>query len=177
MKLNFTVDGVQHNINVNADKPLNRILEELVPSFAISNACKNASCGNCMVLINGNAALSCLIPAFRANGTSVMTYSAFRKTRFCHAIERAYAETGTRPCEQCYASKTLLIGSLLNRYDQTRTILDVNKTQDNKQNTSIYDHSYLEREFGLVSCKCVDVGQLAQVVELAYAFRRRQSGR
>ena len=177
MKLNFTVDGIQHSITVNADKPLNRIIEEMVPSFAISSGCRNASCGNCMVLVNGNAALSCLIPAFRANGASILTYSGFRKTRFCHAIERAYAETGTRPCEQCYAAKTLLIGSLLSRYDQTRTILDVNKTQDNKQNISIYDQNYLAREFGIVSCKCVDVGQLAKVVELAYTFRRRQSGR
>lgn len=177
MKLNCTIDGIQCSMIVNADKPLNRILEEKVPAFPVTNACHDGACGNCIVLVNGNAVLACLTPAFRINGAAILTYSGFRKTRFCHAIERAYAETGAKPCTQCYASKTLLIGSILNRYNQTRTVLDVEHRQGNIQNTSIFDQEYLAREFGINSCKCVDMNQMAQVVELAYAFRRRQSGR
>ena len=177
MKLNCTIDGTQHSMIVNADKPLSRILAELVPSFPISSGCKNGSCGNCMVLVNGNASLSCLIPAFRANGTAILTYSGFRKTRFCHVIERAYAETGVSPCPECYAAKTLLIGGLLNRYDQTRKNLDLERTNENRQTTSIFDLEYLAREFGINSCKCVDINRLAEVIDLAYTYRRRQSGR
>jgi len=177
MKLNCTIDGTQHSMIVNADKPLNLILREAADSFPIASRCLHASCGNCMVLINGSAALSCLIPAFRVNGAAILTYAGFRKTRFCHDIERAYAETDTRPCSQCYASKTLLIGSLLNRYDQTRATLHMDLRDENRQTTSILDQDYIEKEMGINMCSCTQFTQIEKVIELAYTYRRRRSGR
>ena len=171
MKINCTIDGNQYNLTVNADKPLYSILTELFPSFQIQNGCRKASCGNCMVLINGSAVLSCLVPAFRVPGTAILTYSGFRKTRFCHDIERAYAETGITPCSQCYASKTLLIGSLLNRMDQSKPGI-----QEIKYTASV-SPEYLEKELSLINCRCTEISKLENVIRLAYTYRRRRSGR
>lgn len=176
MKLNCTIDGTQQSMIVNANKPLNRILEELSDTFVRNHGCLDAGCGNCIVLINGAARLSCLIPAFRVNGAAILTYAGFRKTRFCHDIERAYAETGVKPCAQCYASKTILIGGILNRYDQTRASSMIKGEGENKANYSIYSREYLEREMNINVCKCTDIDDIAKVVELAYTYRRQRSG-
>jgi len=177
MKLNCTIDGTQTSMIVNANKPLSRILEEQSDSFVKNHGCRDAGCGNCIVLINGAARLSCLIPAFRVNGAAILTYAGFRKTRFCHDIERAYAETGVKPCSMCYASKTILIGGLLNRYDQTRASTMIHKEGESKVSYSIYSREYLEREMGINVCRCTDIEDLAKVVELAYTYRRQRSGR
>ena len=176
MKLNCTVDGTQYSLNVAADKPLNLIISEISSPFPKKDNCTGASCGNCIVLINGSAALSCLIPAFKANGKAILTYSGFRITRFCHYIERAYAQTGIYPCSQCYAAKTILIGGLLNRFAQSGAELKILNKDTNRQNNSIYNLDYIEKEFNLIQCNCLEISKLAQVIELAYAYRRRRSG-
>ena len=118
MRLNCTINGSQYSLVVNSDKPLNHILKEHIITFSENSQCLGASCGNCIVLINGNAALSCLIPAFKLNGASILTFEGFQKTRFCHDIERAYADIGNQPCPQCYAAKTIIIESILNKIDK-----------------------------------------------------------
>ena len=121
MRLNCNINGSQYSLVVNSDKPLSEILKEQIITFADNSQCQGASCGNCIVLINGNAALSCLLPAFKINGASILTFEGFQKTRFCHDIERAYAEIGNQPCPQCYASKTIIIESILNKARHTIT--------------------------------------------------------
>ena len=118
MRLTCNINGSQYSLVVNSDKPLNQILKEHIISFAENSQCMGASCGNCIVLINGNAALSCLVPAFKLNGASILTFEGFQKTRFCHDIERAYADVGNQPCPQCYPSKTIIIESILNKVDK-----------------------------------------------------------
>ena len=118
MRLNCNINGSQYSLVVSSDKPLSQILREQIITFAENSQCLGASCGNCMVLINGNAALSCLVPAFKINGASILTFEGFQKTRFCHDIERAYAEVGNQPCPQCYPSKTIIIESILNKVDK-----------------------------------------------------------
>ena len=74
MRLNCNINGSQYSLVVSSDKPLSQILREHIITFAENSQCLGASCGNCMVLINGNAALSCLVPAFKINGASILTF-------------------------------------------------------------------------------------------------------
>ena len=118
MRLTCNINGTQYSLVVNSDKPLSQILRENIITFAENSQCLGASCGNCIVLINGSAALSCLVPAFKLNGASILTFEGFQKTRFCHDIERAFADVGNQPCPQCYPSKTVIIESILNKLDK-----------------------------------------------------------
>lgn len=177
MKISCTIDGTVYNLNVNADKPLNLIISELLDSFQKKSDCTNASCGNCLILINGNAVLSCLVPAFKVNNLSILTYSGFKKTRSCHDIEKAYLQLGIHPCSQCYASKTLLIGSLLNRFSLSYQNRAFGVNDIKNEETSISNPKYLEKELSLINCNCTDIDNLIKIIELAYQNRRKRSGR
>lgn len=173
MKFSCNIDGNDYSFNENADKPLNKILQEILESFPVNNSCRGANCGNCLVMINGVCSLSCLIPACKLPSTSILTYEGFRKTRGYHDIERAFQEVETQPCEQCLASKTLLIESILRKMEKEKTIMPAK----NKQHTSLISREYISKEISVSKCKCIDIAQLEKIINLAYQFRSRRNGR
>ena len=199
MRLNCNINGSQYSLVVNSDKPLSEILKEQIITFADNSQCQGASCGNCIVLINGNAALSCLLPAFKINGSSILTFEGFQKTRFCHDIERAYAEIGNQPCPQCYASKTIIIESILNKVDkenQNRMSSFAmgnareGELQQSQGATSANEQAarsrsgmgnistdMIAREMAMSSCQCIEISDLEKIINLAYRFRSRRRAR
>ena len=199
MRLNCNINGSQYSLVVNSDKPLSEILKEQIITFADNSQCQGASCGNCIVLINGNAALSCLLPAFKINGSSILTFEGFQKTRFCHDIERAYAEIGNQPCPQCYASKTIIIESILNKVDKENQNRISNfamgntaqgDMQQNQSASSANEQAarsrsgmgnisteMIAREMAMSSCQCIEISDLEKIINLAYRFRSRRRAR
>ncbi len=194
MRLNCIINGTQYSLVVNSDKPLNQILNEQIPTFAQNTQCLGASCGNCIVLINGNAALSCLVPAFKLNGASILTFEGFQKTRFCHDIERAYADVGNQPCPQCYPSKTVIIESILNKVDKENQsrISGFNMMQSemqskpsnaneqaarNRSGSGTISTEMIAREMAMSSCQCIEVSDLEKIINLAYKYRSRRRAR
>jgi len=175
MKLNCTIDDTVYSLNVNANKPLNLILEETLESFSYNSKCLGANCGNCIVLLNGVCTLSCLVPAFKLQNSVILTYEGFSKTRNCHDIERAYHETGINPCRQCFASKTLLIESLLQKLDERKK--NSKPSLLTRKNEQIFNADLIAKELGLNACKCLDSVQLSRVIVLAYQYRSRRRGK
>ena len=197
MRLNCNINGSQYSLVVNSDKPLSEILKEQIITFADNSQCQGASCGNCIVLINGNAALSCLLPAFKINGSSILTFEGFQKTRFCHDIERAYAEIGNQPCPQCYASKTIIIESILNKVDkenqnrmsnfamgtregdlQSQGASSANEqAARSRSGMGTISTEMIAREMAMSSCQCIEISDLEKIINLAYRFRSRRRAR
>ena len=199
MRLNCNINGSQYSLVVNSDKPLSVILRELILPFAENSRCMGAECGNCIVLINGSAALSCLVPAFRLNGASILTFEGFQKTRFCHDIERAYADIGNQPCPQCYPSKTIIIESILNKVDkenQSRISgfrigsgghADLQSHQNDssaneqaarsRSGTGNISPELIAREMEMSRCKCIELTDLEKIINLAYKYRSRRRAR
>jgi isoquinoline 1-oxidoreductase subunit alpha len=191
MRLNCNINGTSVSLVVNSDKPLNSILTDLIPTFPDNSQCLGASCGNCIVLLNGMATLSCLVPAFRLNGASITTFDGFRKTRSFHDIERAYNDIGNQPCPQCYASKTLLIEALLLRMDKETQ----NKTYSNftmpiggaasaneqaarsRAGVGTFDPQVIAQEFSMCKCQCIELSELEKIINLAYKYRSRRRAR
>lgn len=200
MRLNCNINGSQYSLVVNSDKPLNQILRELIITFAENSQCQGASCGNCIVLINGDAALSCLVPAFKLNGASILTFEGFQKTRFCHDIERAYADIGNQPCPQCYPSKTIIIESILNKVDKEnqnrisgfrigsggRSEFGPTSQGDSTANeqaarsrsgSGTISTELIAREMAMSSCQCIEISDLEKIINLAYKYRSRRRAR
>ena len=200
MRLNCNINGSQYSLVVNSDKPLSQILREQIISFAENSQCLGASCGNCIVLINGNAALSCLVPAFKLNGASILTFEGFQKTRFCHDIERAYADVGNQPCPQCYPSKTIIIESILNKVDKENqnrmsnfamgmvNQSDLTQSQSSQSNANeqaarsrtgagSISTEIIAKEMSMSSCQCIEISDLEKIINLAYKYRSRRRAR
>lgn len=190
MKLNCNINGTSVSLVVSSDKPLSYILRDLIVTFNDNSQCLGASCGNCIVLLNGTAVLSCLIPAFRLNGSSIITFDGFRKTRSFHDIERAYTDIGNQPCPQCYASKTLLIESLLLKKDKenqatsrsnfSSPIASFRANQQaarSRAGLGTFDSQVIAQEFSMCKCQCIELSELEKIINLAYKYRSRRRAR
>src|SRR5574344_814849 len=127
MNIDCNIDGKNYSFSTNSDKPLLQILIEDLEVESMMSLCKGAYCGNCVVLLDGEAVLSCLVPAFELRSKTILTFEGFSKTKNYRDIERAYNSTGHKPCQYCYNSKTLLIESIVNRYSITNTLPDISE--------------------------------------------------
>lgn len=165
MKIEFTVDGKQYLLNVNSNKPLNLILFEDIGLSQMRVYCGNGSCGNCIVLLNSEAVLSCLTPAFRLKGAKVETFEGYQKSRFWQDIERAYKDTGSRPCPYCFSSKTLIFESLLQA---------MFKTEGEPLDSEKVDPEVIVQEISLNKCPCLDASEMINIFTVAANYRRRR---
>lgn len=176
MRISMTIDGTAYNFNASSDKPLHRILLEISDSFAANNSCQGAKCGNCIVLLNEQCVLSCLVPACRLNGAEVVTFESFKQTRAYHDIEKAYQDCGTSPCPQCYAAKTLLIESLVRKLETQQGNNRINARHANVKNIKpVMDLDFIAREVSINSCNCIEASQIETIIKLACQNRRRRS--
>ncbi|NCC63028.1 MAG: ferredoxin [Spirochaetia bacterium] len=180
MKIECTIDGRALSLSVNSNKPLSLILMEDVGNRTVISHCRGKACGNCIVLLNDEATLSCITPAFRLKDATIKTFESYQKTRQYRDIERAYKATGNTPCPNCYASKTLIIESILNELTNTKTkTKDINalpfgpqKEEDEEDNA--LDKEAIIQELSLNTCQCMDMSEMLQIVEIALMYRRRK---
>ena len=159
MRIELTVDGKYLALSVSSDKPLDLLLEEDLEIRSLKNHCRGRMCGNCIVLVDGRPVLSCLVPSFSVRGTNVVTYDSFSRTRDYRDIEKAYASVGAYPCQECYASRTLLIEGIVRRYEMAGSEID--------------EEEILQEAF-LVDCSCLDSASVLAVVRESIANRRKR---
>jgi len=165
MKIECTIDNKHLLLTINSNKPLNLILMEDVEGMPLNSRCRDGNCGNCVVLMDDEAVLSCLIPAFRLKGTKILTFEGYQKTRFWHDLERAYEDSKNQPCPRCIASKTLIFESLLQMMGKPET---GDKGEDVPKPETILS------ELRLNTCNCLDAEELIEIFTIAANYRRRR---
>ena len=177
MTLDCTIDGKMLSLSVNSSKPLLQILSEDVDNNTLTSNCHGDGCGNCLVLVNGYAVLSCMVPAFRLKDADIQTFESFSKTRQYRDIERAYQATGNSPCPNCYASRTLLIESILQSLTGAHHADKENPMPRGSVigESNKLDEKTIVKELSLNTCQCMDTGELLQIVELALSYRSRKN--
>lgn len=162
MKVDLKIDGKTLSLQTSGDKPLNLILRDDADVTYMDANCDGNACGNCVVLIDGKAALSCLVPAYAARDKEIVTFEGFSRTRPYRDIERAFASAGGEPCPRCRASKYLLVEHILRRCESSKSDLD---------------EAEILQEAGLVKCSCTDAPAFLAAVRAALAYRRRANAR
>lgn len=182
MQLELTIDGKKVFLTVDSDKPLSLILREDFDNTSILSRCNNASCGNCVVLLsNGYAALSCLIPAYKIQNESITTYDGYSRTRNCRDIEKAYSQTKCKPCPRCYASRTLLIESTIKAIElfeedqihKEKIALSSGKKYRKPGEEEI--NRVILNEIKPNTCDCLDENDILRMVKEAYKIRRART--
>src|SRR5882672_6437331 len=100
------VDG-----GVNLLTALRELLGDMTPKFG----CGQGGCGACMVLIDGDAHLSCLTLAETVEGRSVETLDSLKDGPNLHPLQRAFMEHFAAQCGYCTPGMLMAAKALLNR--------------------------------------------------------------
>jgi isoquinoline 1-oxidoreductase alpha subunit len=110
--MKITVDGVQHDVDVEADMPLLWVLRDELHVKGVKYGCGVGACGACTVHIDGVALRSCQTPVGDVNG-SVTTINGLGTPDAMHAVQAAWAEHQVAQCGYCQSGQIMQAAYLL----------------------------------------------------------------
>ncbi len=155
MRVSFVLNGEPVSIQV---QPNTRLIEVLRKDFALTGArpgCLYGTCGFCSILLNGELALSCMIPVFRVHNCEVTTIEGFMETREFRDIEIGFLRAGTVPCAFCASAKVLT----------THWAITSHPTPSPAD---------LKRAVAAVQCRCTSYGRYANAIRYSAEVRRKR---
>jgi carbon-monoxide dehydrogenase small subunit len=111
--LTMTVNGQQATLEVEADELLVDALRDRLGLTGTKIGCNEGECGACTVIMDGEAVLSCLIPALRAQGREILTIEGLAEGETLHPLQQSFVEHGAVQCGYCIPGFVLSAKALL----------------------------------------------------------------
>jgi carbon-monoxide dehydrogenase small subunit len=110
--------------------------------------CEHGICGACTILVNGEAARSCLMLAVQANGAELLTVEGLARTDRLHPLQDAFWEHHGLQCGFCTP------GMLMAAYD----LLQTNPTPTEEE---------IRAGLSAVLCRCTGYQGIVRAVQTA----------
>ncbi|HET9913034.1 MAG TPA: molybdopterin cofactor-binding domain-containing protein, partial [Anaerolineales bacterium] len=144
-QISLTVNGIKHTLEPKPGESLSALLRQRLRLTGTKIGCEEAECGACTVLIDGEPMVSCIYPAERADGKTIVTIeglaaeftaksandtknlkkeerekrlrdlSGLRGSEILHPLQEAFIEHGAVQCGFCIPGQILTAYALLNR--------------------------------------------------------------
>ncbi len=118
-QITLTVNGQSHTLTVNPDETLADTLRKRLKLTGTKIGCEEAECGVCTVLVDGEPTLSCVYPAQRANGKTILTIEGLAKSEdgklILHPLQEAFVQHGAVQCGFCIPGQIMTSYALLKR--------------------------------------------------------------
>jgi len=95
------VNGETRDLRVPADATLLDVLREKLDLCGTKRGCNHGVCGACNVLVDGNLVRSCLMLAFEAEGSAVVTVEGTSESRTGSDVQQTLIEAGAIQCGFC----------------------------------------------------------------------------
>ena len=115
IRVRFSVNGEKREVETYPMARLLDVLREGLHLTGIKEGCGEGECGACSVIIDGELANSCLIPALQAGGTSITTIEGLATNERLDRVQAAFLEHGAAQCGICTPGMILAAVNLLER--------------------------------------------------------------
>lgn len=111
--IQLKVNGERHEVAVSVQRTLLEVLREDLGLTGAKDACGLGACGACTILVDGKAALSCLMLAHTAVGKEITTIEGIATGHELHPLQQAFLDHGSVQCGFCTPGMILSAKSLL----------------------------------------------------------------
>ncbi len=113
MKIALTVNGAQHEAEVEPRQLLVYFLREQLGLKGTNVGCDTSSCGACTVLLDGESVKSCNVLAVQADGSDITTIEGLAQGDGLHPVQQAFHEKHALQCGYCTPGFVMATVSLL----------------------------------------------------------------
>jgi isoquinoline 1-oxidoreductase alpha subunit len=113
-KLQFQVNGVPRELEVDPEMPLLWVLRDLLGLTGTKYGCGQALCGSCSVHLDDKVVRSCCTPIRRVAGHSVTTIEGLSEDG-SHPLQKAWIELCVPQCGFCQAGQIMTAAALLRK--------------------------------------------------------------
>src|SRR4030095_9092085 len=92
--INLSINGNQYSVEAVPGETLSSLLRQRLRLTGTKIGCEEAECGACTVLVDGEPVVSCIYPAERANGKTIVTIEGL--------AERVHNEMKLHPLQEAF---------------------------------------------------------------------------
>jgi carbon-monoxide dehydrogenase small subunit len=91
------------------------LVRDRLKLYGAKRGCDYGGCGACTLLVNGKAVYSCMYPAMKADGKTVLTIEGLSRGGELHPLQRAFHEGWAVQCGFCSPGMILAAKALLDK--------------------------------------------------------------
>jgi|SRR5690625_1012460 len=117
MKVKLTVNGEEHELDVEPRRLLSDVLRNELQCFGVHHGCEHGVCGACTVLVNGEAARSCIMLAVQADGAEILTTEGLGTPEHLSPVQAAFKAEHGLQCGFCTPGFVSMVTSILDDID------------------------------------------------------------
>ena len=114
MKIHVTVNGTDHESDVEPRTLLVHYVREALGLTGTNVGCDTSSCGACSLHLNGEAVKSCTVLAVQADGADILTIEGLAHDGEMHPMQKAFMENHGLQCGYCTPGMVMAATSFLN---------------------------------------------------------------
>ncbi len=100
-KISFTINGQLQTVEVEPDMKLLDVIRDVLDLTGTKCGCDNATCGTCVVIVNGRAVKSCNTAISKVAGAEIVTVEGLANGMELHPVQKAISESGAVQCGFC----------------------------------------------------------------------------
>jgi len=112
-QINLKVNGKARKVDADSDIPLLYALRDNLGLNGPKFGCGVGQCGACTVLVNGQAARSCITPANSVQGKPVVTLEGLGSSTRLSKLQKAFVDTQAVQCGYCINGMIMSTTALL----------------------------------------------------------------
>lgn len=110
------LNGVERTITTDGQRTLLEVLREAFGLTGTKYGCGEGQCRSCLVLVDEEPTVSCLLPVRAVNGRTVTTIEGLVEEGALHPVQEAFLEEEALQCGYCTSGMIISAASLLRKY-------------------------------------------------------------
>ena len=150
--LTMMLNGESVTVEVEPFEILVDVLRDKLGLTGTKIGCNEGECGACTVIMDGQAVLSCLLPAMKAQGREVVTVEGLSHDDELHPLQQAFIEKGAVQCGYCTPGMIM----------SAKALLDENPQPSAEE---------IEEALAGNLCRCTGYFQIVEAIEAAVESR------
>ena len=113
MAIEFSINGNDVSVDVDADTPLLEVLRNDIELNGPKFGCGLAQCGACAVLLDGVSVRSCVLPVQSIAGKKITTLEGLGDAENPHPLQQAFIDEQALQCGYCASGVITTAAALL----------------------------------------------------------------